>query len=361
MVRTFADLPGRAGIDESWSRLTPAQAKAAGLAFVIGYVSEDTTGKNLTAAEARGYLAAGLEVLLAYEYATDAVHGGAAQGTHDANVAVPRARALGYPPGSALAFAVDEDLSADPAAVDGYARAFTAACHGAGYRSMDYGGYDTVKRCADLRLTDLHWQTYTWSGGRWDARAAIRQVQNDVVVAGVTVDRDTAMTSDIGAWRGDDMAAYQSGPWSGGYLSDGATGWPVAGLIARLLTVPEGAGLTGKPQNAGSVFDADVAAAVTAYKARLFGPGQGDVVGPGTWHSLCGWWEGTYLSHDQHALVARQDTARLQGWLRLLGADTEMNGMFGPKTDAAVRVYNPAGVVGPGTAVAIETAVRGLT
>lgn len=204
MVRMFAALAGRNGIDEAWARLTPAQAQAAGLSFVVGYVSEDTSGKNLTKAEALGYLADGVGVLLVYEYATDAVSGGTARGARDAGIGVAQARAVGYPQGCVLAFAVDEDTSGNPAQVDSYARAFTAVCHTAGYRSMDYGGYATVKRCADLELTDLHWQTYGWStvNGRltWDPRVAIRQTQNGVNINGRDVDRDVAMVDDIGAW-----------------------------------------------------------------------------------------------------------------------------------------------------------------
>jgi hypothetical protein len=137
-----------------------------------------------------------------YEYSTTAIAGGAAKGTRDAGIAIAAARALGYPTGCTIAFAVDEDISANPSAVDAYARAFTMACHAAGYRSMDYGGLATVKRCADLGLTDLHWQTYAWSGRPtvWDPRVAIRQTQNAVTIAGRQVDLDTAMVDDFGAW-----------------------------------------------------------------------------------------------------------------------------------------------------------------
>jgi hypothetical protein len=190
------------GIDEAWARLTPAQVRAAGKDFVIGYVGQDTTGKNITKSEVDAYRAAGVAVLLVYEYSATAVHGGASAGTTDADLAVRQAQALGYPQGCAIAFAADEDTSANPSIVDAYARAFTARVHAAGYRSMVYGGLATVRRCADLRLTDLQWQTYAWSGTptTWDPRAAIRQVQNGVTIAGADVDLDTAMTADYGAW-----------------------------------------------------------------------------------------------------------------------------------------------------------------
>lgn len=190
------------GIDEAWARLTPAQAKAAGKEFVVGYVSEDRTGKNLTAAEIAGYLAAQVAVLLVYEYSITAVEGGPSRGTRDAGIAVAQAKQLGYPAGCALGFAVDEDETAHPSNVDGYARAFTAACHAAGYRSMVYGGLATVKRCLDLGLVDLGWQTYAWSGSPtvWDPRAVIRQYQNGAVINARDVDLDVAMGDDYGAW-----------------------------------------------------------------------------------------------------------------------------------------------------------------
>jgi hypothetical protein len=195
-------MTNRFGIDEAWARLTPAQLAAAGKTFVVGYISEDTGGKNLTAAEVAECHAAGIAVLLVYEYSTRAIEGGAAKGHHDAAIAIAHARALGYPTGCAIGWAVDENTTGRAQAVDAYATAMTGDLHAAGYRSMDYGGLATVQRCADLHLADLHWQTYAWSGSptRWDNRAAIRQVQNGVVINGKNIDLDVAVVDDFGAW-----------------------------------------------------------------------------------------------------------------------------------------------------------------
>lgn len=192
------------GVDEDWQRLSPAQLLAGGRTFAIGYVSEDTTGKNITAAEVHAYLAAGVAVLLVYEYSTTAIAGGYARGVRDAGIAVAHARALGYPASCAIAFAVDQDTSSNPSAVDGYCRGFTATVHANGWRSMVYGGYSTVRYALDHGIVDLGWQTYAWSGNptAWDPRAAIRQVQNAVMIAGKQVDLDTAMVDDFGAWTG---------------------------------------------------------------------------------------------------------------------------------------------------------------
>src|SRR5206468_7721015 len=45
------------------------------------------------------------------------------------------------------------------------------------------------------------WQTYAWSGGKWDARAQIQQYSNDHVINGVGCDYNRAMADDYGQWR----------------------------------------------------------------------------------------------------------------------------------------------------------------
>jgi hypothetical protein len=191
------------GVDEAWARLTPAQAKAAGKQFVVGYVSEDPS-KNLTLAEVQAYHAAGIAVLLVYEYNTAAAETGANGGHKNATLAAQLAKALGYPPSCAIAFAIDEP-SPNLGMLSAYAAAFTAVCHAAGYSDMVYGGYSTVKYCLDHALVDLGWQTYAWSNGQWDTRAVLRQVQNDVTIAGVSLDLDTATTANYGAWMPGDI------------------------------------------------------------------------------------------------------------------------------------------------------------
>jgi hypothetical protein len=208
-------MPSHYGLDEAWGRLTPTQVKAAGKEFVIGYLGEDIA-KDLSASEIAAYHAAGVAVLFVYEYSTTAVHGGASKGTANATLACQQAIARGYPKGCAIAFAVDENTSGNPSIVDAYAKAFTAVCHANGYRSMEYGGLATVKRCADLKLTDLHWQTYAWSNNTWDTRVTIRQYQNGVTLAGQDVDLDVAVVDDYGAWMpGAEVALEETVPASG--------------------------------------------------------------------------------------------------------------------------------------------------
>lgn len=203
----------RFGIDQAWQRLSPAEMKAAGKTFAVVYVSEDKTGKNATPQEVAAYHAAGIDVCVVYEYFTTAIHGGAAKGHHDAAIAIAGARALGLPAGCSIGFAVDENTVGFPTLIDPYAAAFTSDVHKAGWRTTVYGGYATVKRCAEIPgLADLLWQTYAWSAGQWYPGVAIRQVQNGVQINGKDIDLDTAMVDDFGQWKASAMAGVELDP-----------------------------------------------------------------------------------------------------------------------------------------------------
>lgn len=203
------------GVDMAWQRLTAAEAKQAGMEFVIGYVSEDNTGKNITTPEITAYRAAGIGVLLVYEYSTSAYTGGASRGARDASIAVAQARQLGYPTGCVIAFAIDEDVSRNPSVIKGYCDSFDIVLANNGYGSMVYGGIDTVKYCLDNRLVNYGWQTYAWSQGKWDNRAIIRQVSNGVIIAGKNVDLDIALVDNYGAWmpEGESWMATTDADW----------------------------------------------------------------------------------------------------------------------------------------------------
>src|SRR4029079_4505302 len=57
------------GVDYAWSRPTSPQAlRSAGYTFVARYLSYDTTGKNLSAGEAQGLFAAGIDVVANWEW-----------------------------------------------------------------------------------------------------------------------------------------------------------------------------------------------------------------------------------------------------------------------------------------------------
>ncbi len=154
---------------------------------------------------------------------------------------------------------------------------------------------------------------------------------------------------------GEDMGGYQDGPWSGAFWSGGQRGWAIAGLLGQLSRQPEGHPLAGRHLDGSTVFDPAAVTAMAAFKKRIGAAnGTDGTVGPGTWHALCGWWEGGYLSKGATGAAV----AGLQRYLRMLGQNPEMDGTWGPRTDAAVAVFNPAKVLGPGTVLTIESALR---
>lgn len=189
-------------VDEDWSKADPAGLLAAGYHAIIGYVSEDATGKNLTAADVHAAHRVGMAVGLVYEYATNAALGGAARGTRDAGIAVAHAQQLGAPAGVCLYHAVDFQAAAgDMPAILQYALAGQQVCAAAGYRHGIYADYAV---CAYLRAhgyTGFLWQTYAWSLGQWFAAAVLRQELNHITIAGAVVDKDEALVDDWGQWE----------------------------------------------------------------------------------------------------------------------------------------------------------------
>lgn len=179
------------GIDEDWSKSNPAQLYADGYRFAIGYVSQDTTGKNLTPANVTALHDAGLAVGIVYEYNPQSALKGSGQGLYDAGIAVRGAQALSAPAGTRLYFAVDFDVqSAQLAAVGSYLLAAQTVCEENGYTIGAYGGYRLCHYLASLSLNIALWQTYAWSGGVWEPSAVVRQIQNGIHEAGATVDHD---------------------------------------------------------------------------------------------------------------------------------------------------------------------------
>ncbi|SEG11468.1 protein of unknown function [Thermomonospora echinospora] len=203
------------GIDYAWGRPGPAALKRAGAKFVCRYVSHDTTGKDLTRAEADQLSEAGLWLVVVWETTASRALSGRAGGAADARDADRKAQACGMPADRPIYFAVDFDASAAQQEV------INAYLDGAaGVIGRDrvglYGGYGPVKRALDAGKARWAWQTYAWSGGRWDDRAHIQQYSNERELNGVSVDYNRAVTGDYGQWRvgvspaEDDMPEYVS-------------------------------------------------------------------------------------------------------------------------------------------------------
>lgn len=188
------------GIDYAWGRPGPSALKKAGAKFVCRYLSHDTSGKSLTRAEADQLSRAGIWLVVVWESTASRALAGRAAGIADATEAARQARACGMPADRPIYFAVDFDASsAQQTAINAYLDGAAAVIGRA--RVGLYGGYGPVKRAFDAGKIRWGWQTYAWSGGRWDKRAQLQQYSNGHVVNGVGVDYDRAVHSDYGQWR----------------------------------------------------------------------------------------------------------------------------------------------------------------
>ena len=188
------------GVDYAWGRPGASALKRAGARFVCRYLSHDTTGKNLTRSEAEQLSDAGLWLVVVWESTASRALAGRAAGVADAKDAAAQARACGMPSDRPIYFAVDFDAAAGQqdeinAYLDG-----AASVLGRGRVGL-YAGYYPLKRAFDAGKITYGWQTYAWSGGRWDARAQLQQYSNDHKINGVGVDYDRAVKNDYGQWR----------------------------------------------------------------------------------------------------------------------------------------------------------------
>ena len=187
------------GIDYAWGRPGVAALKKAGAVFVARYFSHDVTGKNLTAGEARQLSDAGIWITGVWESAASRPLAGRAAGVADAKAAAEQAKTCGMPAGRPIYFAADWDATAGQqdeihAYLDGAASVLGRDRVGL------YAGYGPIKRAFDAKKIAFGWQTYAWSGGKWDPRAQLQQYSNDHYINGVGCDYDRG-EGDFGQWR----------------------------------------------------------------------------------------------------------------------------------------------------------------
>src|SRR5215813_242803 len=185
----------RFGVDYAWARPSPSSLHAQGFTFACRYLSYDTSGKNLSHGEAQALIAAGIDVVSNWEWnATDAL-AGHARGVEHARVAEQQALSFGAPASRPIYFSVDFDATpGEQGAIDAY---FDGVASVIGRdRTGAYGGYWVIKRLFDAGRISWGWQTYAWSGGLWDPRAHLRQIQNGI--AGGSLDKDEAVAADFG-------------------------------------------------------------------------------------------------------------------------------------------------------------------
>ncbi|NUT18687.1 MAG: DUF1906 domain-containing protein [Hamadaea sp.] len=206
----------RQGIDYSWGRPDPSAIAAAGYSFVCRYVSWSTTGKNLTRSEADALRAAGLDIVVNWEYSANEALNGYSAGLENAKEAQRQAIACGMPADRPIYFSVDFDATeAQQSAINSYFDGVASVLGRS--RTGAYGGYYVIDRLFDAGKITWGWQTYAWSGGSWDSRAQLRQVQNGITVDGADCDRNEARSTDFGQWGGQPRGTAKIY----GFLSDG--------------------------------------------------------------------------------------------------------------------------------------------
>jgi peptidoglycan hydrolase-like protein with peptidoglycan-binding domain len=189
----------RKGLDFSWGRPDIGGMLAEGYTFVLRYLSYDDTGKNLSYNEAQSYLNAGIDIVSNWEYDAHAPLNGYSQGVRDAEEAARQHLDCGGPADAPIYFSVDWDASPEEQGVINEYMQGCADVVGLA-RVGVYAGYWPHVRCLDAGVAVYGWQTYAWSGGNWDPRAHVRQVQNGVYVAGAEVDINTAHFDNFGQW-----------------------------------------------------------------------------------------------------------------------------------------------------------------
>jgi X-X-X-Leu-X-X-Gly heptad repeat protein len=196
------------GVDYAWSRPDPHQLYALGKRFACRYLSYNTSGKNLTQAEADRLIAAGVAVVSNWENAVGDATQGYDVGRRYAADASNQARACGAPADRPIYFSVDFDISgASDKTIEAIRQYFAGirSILGRG-RTGVYGGYDTIRLAAGEGWAAWLWQTYAWSAGRWHPANNIEQYRNNVIVAGAECDLDRALTADYGQWGDDDVS-----------------------------------------------------------------------------------------------------------------------------------------------------------
>lgn len=178
------------GVDYAWTHPDPQRLFASGVRFVMRYLSHDPS-KDLSAGELAALHAAGLGVGVVWETTATRALEGYAAGRQDAREARVRLHGLGFPDKQPCYFADDWDTTG--AAVASY---FQGAGDAIGVARVGcYAGIGPVSFLFDHKLIRYGWQTYAWSGGLWDPRAQIRQVQNHA-----SLDDDVRVRQPAGIW-----------------------------------------------------------------------------------------------------------------------------------------------------------------
>ena len=185
------------GVDYSYSRPNPTKLYQAKVRFVVRYLSYNSE-KNLTKAEVTRLKKAGLDIVSNWENKAGDQRGGRSAGIEHAKAAWKQHLACGGPADRPVYFSVDWDATTTELKT---CFEYLKGCIDTlGWQRVGvYGGYRTIDFMADRGIRWL-WQTYAWSGGRWDSRTHLQQYSNNKSLAGGLVDYNRSMQADFGQW-----------------------------------------------------------------------------------------------------------------------------------------------------------------
>lgn len=192
----------RKGGDYSFARPSVSELKKAGVTFVCRYFSHDAK-KRLTRKEAEELSAAGIDIVSAWEDASDRASQGHAAGVADAKVALAQHVEVDDPNGKKdngkpIYFTVDED--ADPKLVTPYFEGVVSVLNVKGAKRV--GVYGSAAVCETLKAAGhVQWtwraNPHGWRGYPGKGFNIIQQLGQ--VIEGI--DLDDAETNDFGQWR----------------------------------------------------------------------------------------------------------------------------------------------------------------
>lgn len=187
------------GIDYSFARPDAATLAQRGVKLAGRYLWAPTyqdgrTNKGISPAELAALNAAGIEVFFIYEEDGKELLGGRAAGVRVASAAEGFLATIGKQ-GCPVYFNVDYDAPAADLpkildALDGIASVIGIERVGL------YAGYGPLTAAFDAGKIRWGFQTYAWSGGKWDARAQLQQWSNGQW--GGSVDFTRAMVAEYG-------------------------------------------------------------------------------------------------------------------------------------------------------------------
>lgn len=186
------------GCDYSFSRPSIGSLQHFGVKFAARYYSFDGNGKNISGAEARMLMNAGIAPVSVYETTGQEALGGYNAGRSAAMAAAGQAVRAGQPEKTCIYYAVDFDAAPDQRrTVTDYFRGIRSV--NGPYEVGCYGSYYVCDDQVRAFPGTFTWQTVAWSGGRIHQKANI--YQDGTTFAGFPdLDRDYGYGTKIGSW-----------------------------------------------------------------------------------------------------------------------------------------------------------------